>query len=184
MNAGQASPRTVAEPMAFTREDFWRGAGAAWWMYLIALAVISVAIGATAGGFWIAVVAYTGLFGAPVAFVAMLVWALPAYGLGRALRRVASPVVHVLLFALLGGVVGPVTMSVFLGLMGSGSIVDPAFAPYALAPVVTVPLAWWWTWRRALRADRGRLRPAPVDPDAAAEDAILDAEPQASDPPH
>lgn len=169
--------------MAFAREDFWRGAYAAWWMYLVALAVISLALGATAGGYLLAVVLYAGLFGAPVAFVAMLVWSLPAYGLGRALRRVASPVVHVAAFALLGGAVGAVTMSIFLALMGSGSIVDPMFAPFAFAPILTVPLAWWRTWRRSLRADRGRLRPAPVDQDAAAEDAILDAEPQASDPP-
>lgn len=161
-----ASPRTPAEPMAFTRAEFWRGAYAAWWMYLIALVICCVASG---GGYGVAAVPYALLIGGPIALVAMYVFSPLAYVLGRSLRRVSAPGCHLLLFGMLGLITGVATMGVF-GLVGGLPPGSGAFFWIFAAPAgLTVPFGWWFTARQALRRDR-RHEPRP-DIDAAYEDA-------------
>jgi hypothetical protein len=164
-----ASPRTDAEPMAFSRSELLRGAMGAWGWYLLSVAALSV--------IWIPALPIVMVYATPVSLLAVLVWSPFASMLGTALRRVRRIAIHVIAFGLFGAVVGITTMSVFFSAMSgfddaswSGAVF---FAPYALTPMFTVPFAWWRAARRALRSDRGEM-PAPErDPDAAAEDATV-----------
>lgn len=167
------SPRTGAEPMAFTGLEFARGTASAGGL---AIALTSLAWTAVYFPMMVLSVFYI----VPTAIMATVLAAGPAWLLGRALRRVRRLAVHLVLFAALGGAVGLLTTyAFFVSLNGSApgsSIVDAL--PYALNGVcgaLAVALARHRVARRARRLDAG-LTPhaARHDPDAAAEDAVVE----------
>ncbi|MDJ1115430.1 hypothetical protein [Microbacterium dauci] len=168
VGAVSVSPRTAAEPMAFTGAEFRRGATEAWGWYLLSVVVCSVMYGLIA-------IPIALLWATPVSLAATLVWAPIAYALGLALRRTRAIAVHLAAFTLLGGVAGVVTMLLFLAATGDIDMANGwlwLYGPFALTPTLAVPFAWWRTARRALRSDRGEV-PIKRDPDAAAEDASV-----------
>lgn len=165
----EPSPRTANEPMAFTRTEFWRGATSAWlWSLVLLLAPWAVFLN------YYAVIAV--VYVVPWSAGATLAFAAPAYALGCALRRMPRMLVHLTAFAVLGAVVGAATTGVLF-------LVDPSLGQ-SMGPMVmtvnvvgsalAVTVGWWRTARRALRADARPAPAAPADPDAAAEDALLD----------
>lgn len=165
------SPRTEAEPLAFTRTEFLRGAGRAWlWTTLLLIAVWGV----LSGGFTLTVGSVFILLGSVPALV---VGAPGAYAIGWLLRRSPHLAWHAIVFATYGAAIGATTTLVAVPLMTGGSDLGSAGAAFSLvnAPVsaVGVAAAWFATARQALRSDRtgGDLA---ADSDAAAEDALAD----------
>lgn len=159
------SPRTSTEPMAFTRTEFLGGALRAW-LWAVALLIAA----------WTAIIFPGGMIAAiyvlPASVAALVVFVAPAWGLGRALRRVARVRTHVLSFAAFGGVIGACAGLVFRASTGySGPFFDGFLAFFlavnTVASAAAVALGWWGAARRALRPHT----PSP-DPDAAAEDAL------------
>lgn len=165
----EPSPRTASEPMAFTRTEFWQGLTSAWlWSLPLLLVPWAVFLG------YYAVVAV--LYIVPWSVGATLAFGAPAYFLGRVLRRIPRVPVHLTAFAVLGAVVGAATTGVLF-------VVDPSLRQAMGAMILTVNVAgsalavtvgWWRTARRALRAEARPALAEPADPDAAAEDALLD----------
>lgn len=167
----ESSPRTAAEPFAFTRTEFWNGALSAWlWFLLLASVAWMILLGPYAG--------VAALYVVPWSMGATLVFATPAHFLGRALRRDVRTPVHLAAFAALGAVVGAATTVLLFA-------VDPSLQQAMGATVIAVnlatstiavPVGWWRAARRALRSDADPRDSGAVDPDAAAEDALLDAD--------
>lgn len=163
------SPRTEAEPMAFTREEFLRGVFAAggWFLLIDTVLNIYLMVGVllvvVVAAFWTAIAALA--FG-PV-----------AHAIGRGLRRTSALRVHLLAFAGLGLVVGVVMTVIALSAFGGGpwNLVwdgwfSYMFATHVVAATVAVPLGWWHTARKALRPH------APREPHASAgDDLVTDA---------
>ncbi|GLJ78908.1 hypothetical protein [Microbacterium imperiale] len=167
------SPRTEAEPLAFTRAEFLRGAGRAWlWTTLLLIAVWGVLSGGftlTVGSVFILMASVPGL----------VVGAPGAYAIGRLLRRSPHVASHAIVFATYGAAIGATTTLVAVPLMTGGSDLGSAGAAFSLvnAPVsaVGVAVAWFATARQALRSDRtGGDLATDRDADAAAEDALAD----------
>lgn len=184
------SPRTAEEPMAFTRAELGRGAFLAWCTFMILLLgfFVVVAIAAATGRLLsgdpfnvlselyisMAVIAYAGLVGGSVGFVAMLAGTPLAWLIGRALRRVRHIGIHLLSFTAFGALAG-------LGVAGIFSVVNLGalhLAPVLwLLPIMTaiaVPTGWWLTVRRARREELGLVRPRrrTRDADMVTEDAV------------
>lgn len=167
------APRTDAEPLAFTRTEFLRGAGRAWlWTTLLLIAA------------WAVVSRGSSVI---IGTVIILIWSVPAlfvgacgaYVLGHALRRTPRIGLHLGAFAGYGALIGTATsMAAVFVLFGSseGFGVSPLFS------LVNVPLsaigvagAWFVTMRRALRADAAGFGDdgfTTPDVDAAVEDAL------------
>jgi signal transduction histidine kinase len=164
----ETSPRTQTEPMAFTRTEFWRGATSAWlWFIPLSLAPWTIFFGPYA--------VIAAMYVVPWSIGAALVFATPAYLLGRALRRIPRMPVHLLAFASLGAAVGVATTVVLFA-------VDPSLGQAMGAAILTVNTAastaavtigWWRSARRALRSDVVPVETRGADTDAAAEDALL-----------
>lgn len=162
------SPRTSAEPMAFTVDEFLRGAIVAW-LWFIGLSTIVWFIVSPA----IALVA--AVFSLPWSIGGLLAFLLPARVLGWSLRRVATVWVHVVAFAVLGVAIGPVMTIVFSSLTSSSGYDSWSMTMIVnlLASACAVPLGWSHAYRRGVRNDQGRTPTrASTDPDAAAEDAL------------
>ncbi len=166
------SPRTDAEPLAFTRAEFLKGAARAWGATTLLL-IVSWAV--VTGGFSLVV----GTVMIVIASVPAVVIGSPgAYALGRFLRRSPRIGVHLIAFAAYGALVGVVTTAGALITLMGGSADGWAGS---IALLVNVPLsamglagAWFITARRALRLDsEGSGDGVPAsDADAATEDAL------------
>jgi len=169
-NADAETPRTDAEPLAFTRSEFLRGARRAWLTVTLLLV-----------GVWILVTVGWGIVAAPVILVASLgalvVGSPGAYLLGRALRTNPHVGRHMALFAVYGGALGAAATATTVAVLGGH---DPfAVLLYVVnVPVTALGVAWAWfaTARRALRADAPGKQPTAGrrDPDARDEDALDD----------
>jgi len=153
----ELSPRTDAEPMAFSRSEFWRGACGALVWYLVGVAAVGLYWVLIAGAAGVMILLYTVMVAGVTAALSFLLSAPLAWLLGQRLRRVASTSVHLLGFTCLGAIVGIVTVGAFWWLAGPDTWILPALWPYAAVAVVAVPWAWWRTSARALRADRLRM---------------------------
>ena len=135
--SAQSTSRTDAEPMAFTGPEFFRGAVSAWiWAMVLPVLVWTVCT----GGAGVA----SALFVIPAATAATVLCAGLAWTLGRTLRRVRRIGIHVVLFALLGAVVGAATTVAYC-LSSSGELVG--FSPVLYVVNVTcgaaaVALGW------------------------------------------
>ncbi|MFJ6651989.1 hypothetical protein ACIQLJ_04225 [Microbacterium sp. NPDC091313] len=167
-----ASPRSDEHPMGFSPGEFLRGALLAWVWFLALSTLFFLPI------FFIYFV-YALLYTVPFSLAALVVGALPAYGLGIALRAVTRVPVHLAAFAVFGLLVGVATTAVAIATMGLdgqgwgyGSLSAPALAT-TLAATIAVPLGWWQSARRALRGDRSSVsEPTHSGPDELVEDAI------------
>lgn len=172
MSADSAgSPRTDAEPMAFTRTEFLRGVLAAW---LWALAFPSLA--------WLVIFFPAGWIGTvvvvPVASVATALFALPAWLLGRALRGVRRRWVHAVAFSLFGALVGGAATALY-AVWASGDLSLPSsaflYGVNALCGASAVALGWRHAVRRAFGVTpRPPQTPRPSVVDAATEDELAE----------
>ena len=167
------SPRTDAEPLAFTRTEFLAGTARAW--------------GATTLLIIVAWAVLTGGFSVVVGTVMILLASVPAvalgspgaYALGRLLRRSPRVGAHLIAFAAYGGLVGAITTAVAVpaltGDSGDGWVRSTALLVNVPLSAIGLASAWFITARRALRLDAEGFDAAPPAPDAdAAEDALDD----------
>lgn len=177
------SPRTAALPMAFTGQEFARGALAAWGWFLALFAPVAClhyAVYVVSGptSYWS--VSSTGFAMIPVVLLAGYCYVVPwslagllvgmplAYGIGLALRRVGNRIIHLAVFGALGALVGAAatTAGALWNYSAAGTLPPEAVwavAIYAALTAVSVALGWSFTVSRALRAD-ARSDP---DPDPA-----------------
>lgn len=177
MSATLPSPRTPDEPMAFTRDEFWRGALAAWCAFMILLCVTLIVAGIQTSGLpWgppLSMITLYLMFGVPIGgFVAAVVTVVvspAAWALGRALRRTRRIVAHLLAYAAFGAAMG-CTVVLLSVLLTSGDASYTLASPLAwLTPplcALAVACGWAWTVRRSRRGAR-------PDADAAYEDSAL-----------
>ncbi|MFS0714706.1 hypothetical protein ABC195_12540 [Microbacterium sp. 2P01SA-2] len=169
-----SSPRTTAEPFAFTRSEFWSGAGRAWlWTAFLLIAVWAISTGG------IGIVA--ALFILPASVVALAIGAPGAYVLGRLLRRSPHVPIHLAIFAAYGVLVSVVVTAAYslvtmTPTTGLAAVLESSWLLIVNGPVTAIGLAgaWFVTAKRARRADAGAVSIAgrSEDPDAAAEDAF------------
>lgn len=153
------SPRTAAEPMAFTAREFWWGAfSAVRWFSLASLLMCLVMTFFGESPYAIAFLLYALPVSVLIALVEMLVWAGPAWALARSLRRVPSEPVHLAAFAVLGMAVGVSTILVLnYSITGGFDLsLSLVLSVFAVAAAIVVPLGRFRARRRALRADKLR----------------------------
>lgn len=162
--SGEPSPRTVAQPMAFTRGEFVRGAISAW-LWAIGILIVG----------WTVAIPFWGLLSAiyvlPAATIALVVFAAPTWFVAHTLRRVASVAVHTVALATIGVVIGIVATTALVATGTAGYI---PFGALAMSNALAAALAMVLGWRRGARAVLRSRTPEPADPDAAAEDATAD----------
>lgn len=166
------SPRTEAEPLAFTRAEFLRGAGRAW---LRTTLLLIAAWTLATGGLGLIGIIYI----VPASIVALVIGAPGAYAIGRRLRISSRVRVHVAAFAAYGAL---------LAVLVTIGFILTAFTP----DLAALSASWWWllvnapvtafglanawlaTAKRAVPALSVAPPIAPADSDAAAEDALAD----------
>jgi len=194
MSAASSSPRTPDAPMAFTRDEFWRGAMRAWGVFLLlllALEVVAVVISdplglwSTAGStlmLLLLVLVVSLLVGGAISGVSLVIGIPIARRIATALQHERRVKVHVIAFALygfgFGALIGGGSYALAF-VRGGSSIVQPVIFAALIAgalSAIAVSFAWWSVAREAVRADRGitrrtRRRIARIDPDAAVEDS-------------
>lgn len=182
------SPRTTAEPMAFSRDELTSGGLCVWVTYvillLVTLTVTLIVASLISGGDGLSLqsLAYlplvlitAALVGGGISFVAMLIGLPLAWLIGRALRRESSVVVHLIAYAALGAAVGTAAL-LLLSTTAWGTFLAPASflgLVIAMPAVIAVPLGWWRNFKRVHRAENERpdmLRH--INPDAAYEDSL------------
>jgi len=181
VTAGIPSPRTDDEPMAFTADEFLRGTVASWLafnaLFAVSLAVMSLITPASGWGSPWAAVAMLAIYVVPISLlvsgVVTLLCCGAAWALGRRLRRTPSLLPHVIGYAVLGALIGLLVVGGYQLVVTQRLDLGGWFALLVLAcSAAALPLGWSRAVRRARRADAGLIRPARVDPDAAAEDAL------------
>jgi hypothetical protein len=168
------SPRTAALPMAFTGQEFARGALAAWGWFLALFAPVAClhyAVYVVSGptSYWS--VSSTGFAMIPVVLLAGYCYVVPwslagllvgmplAYGIGLALRRVQSRTIHLAVFGTLGMIVGAgaTTAEAFRNSSTVATLPSEAIWAipiYAVLASISVLLGWMYTVGHALMADR------------------------------
>ena len=166
------SPRTDAEPLAFTRTEFLAGAARAWGATTL---LIIVAWAVLTGGFSVIV----GTVMIVLASVPAVALGSPgAYALGRLLRRSPRVGAHLFAFATYGALVGAITTAVaipaLIGDSEGGWLRSTALLVNVPLSAIGLASAWFITMRRALRLDAGGFDDDPPTPDAdaAAEDTL------------
>jgi hypothetical protein len=171
--AAAPSPRTDAEPFAFTRDEFLDGAFAAWWLSASAVGVIIMAAMPMHIGFagMLAALMAT-LCVALLGFPAMMLFAPVVWLVGRSMRKVQRMSVHLAVQTAAGLVIGVLSTIAVLSLFGAVPFLLGGVPLFAAGPAIGLPLAWFRAYRRAWRSDAGLLPPSPPDPDAVVEDAI------------
>jgi len=177
---GCRSTRSAKYPMAFTWGEFWLGAVIAWGVFQLLAAGATALLSWTFGG-----IAYAAIAAPTTAWISALATSLlgipAAWLLGTTLRRVRPMWVHLLAFAVLGGIVTIATFCL-LELWGVGDSTPFEWqttwlltAIYIGPGAVSVAGGWWWTAALALRTDRRRAARAilrAADGDAAAESPV------------
>lgn len=174
------SPRTADEPMAFTKAEFWHGVGCAWAGFLALLLAIEIVASIVSDlsysaqegtqflsslSFLPTVLIVSLVVGGAVSGLSLLIGAPLAYRLAIALRRESRVFIHLIAFALFGGLFGFVIGSAVYALvfMSSSTAVQPlaVFSVGGIAAAATstaVAIAWAVAARRALRAERRHIR--------------------------
>lgn len=151
------TPRSHAEPMAFTGIEFFRGAIAAW-LWALGLTTLGWAVVAAGIGGIIALI-----YATPAVTAATVLFAVVAWALGRLLRRVRAIAVHLVLFAALGAAVGAVTTAAFgatlSGVTGTvGHLGSVTYAVNIACGALAVPLGWWHVAARVVGSPHPRRR--------------------------
>lgn len=196
MNAAFPSPRTPDEPMAFTRDEFWRGAMRAWGAFLVLLLTLEVVAavigdltrpsGSTPFSIMLLLIllVVSLLIGGAISGLSLAIGIPIAHRIASALRHEPRVPVHLSVFALygfgFGALVGGASYALAFASTGStsmGPALIAAFIAGLIAGVLSaaaVTFAWWTIARDALRADRGipRRRVTRTDPDAVVEDSL------------
>lgn len=183
------SPRTPAEPMAFTGAELVRGAVSAWVIFMTMLLLSTTITAAAYSSFpgWgspgtllpsvLIVDAAALIIGGVVSALVTVLGTLLAHRLGSLLRHEASLRVHVAIFTALGVGVGKTYVLVLL-LMQIPQSVGVLGAPLAFPAVLValaVPLGWWYTaWRALLEDSRARSQAARVQ---SIQDAVAEVRP-------
>lgn len=171
-NPRRESPRTDAEPLAFTYTEFVAGTVRAWVVTTLLLVVG-----------WAILTGGMSLF---VGTVMILIASLPAaavgapgaYAIGRLLRRSPRVSRHLAAFVGYGALVGTLTtlvaMPVLLNIAALASENRIFLMVNVPLSAIGVAVGWFVTMRRALRIDAGVIpRVAPsTDHDAAVEDEL------------
>lgn len=140
-------------PRAFTPREFWRGVFAAWLAFLIVLVLFALLF-AREGA--LMMLPYALLIGGTVSAIAALLGSPVAFALGWVLRDVRSTPVHLLLFGLLGAIIGVVVvLAMSRGAAGFG---DPYTWVVAGITALCVDAGWCWASRRRRREDDARHR--------------------------
>ena len=158
-DARQVSSRRCFE---FTRREFWRGAWAAWAIFMgilvIALVVVAVAQSSPLWGPPLASIALYLIYGVPIggiiACLAMLAGSPAAWGLGRLLARTDRILIHVASYAALGAVVGTAVTAIAAMLSGTfeiAVIAQPFTTMVMGACAISVAGGWLWSFRQANR---------------------------------
>ncbi|MFG6403107.1 MULTISPECIES: hypothetical protein [unclassified Microbacterium] len=154
------SVRTPERPMAFTWRELWRGAWTAWAVFLAILAVLMLGVlivnppSGTYGSleFLVAFLFFGGA--AVVSGLVTTVMAPVARLIGKALERVARPAVHVAVFAVLGALLGQVTVGASAWVFGGTPMAIAFGSPLSLIVsavfALCTALGWVFTYRRAL----------------------------------
>jgi hypothetical protein len=152
----EPSPRTAAEPMAFTKLELLRGAVVAWIAFNAIVLLQALGWGDRSWaivGFFMAVL-ITGLLGP------LLV--LPSCIVGHALRRTRPIVVHVAAQAAVGALMaGAVLIAGWLAPNSALDLFAPSTYAFVIAAAIALPLGWVWAYFRARRSDlMQRQRPS------------------------
>lgn len=191
------TPRTADEPMAFTRDEFWRGAMRAWGAFLVLLLIGEIVASVVSDVTYAAqsdvahmssvsilpiVLGMSLLIGGTVSGASLLLGIPLARRMATALRRQRRISVHVACYAVFGfvfgGVIGAGTYALAFFSSSVAVALEAVLAVGAIAGALTsvaVTGAWWTIVRRALREDQGRVRRRRRerrDLDALAEDAL------------
>ena len=188
MSALAPSPvRTAEKPLAFTGEELIRGGITAWLVFMVLLicgetvhlttlrfrgerapAALEAFVAAVP-----ALVIYLLCAGIVAAFVTPI-GILIVMLIARAMRGLRAMSIHLAVYSAFS-----------VGIGGACIAIAPAENPVAWFFVIpagsfaiAIPLAWWWTARRALRIDAGLFTPRPRHPDldAAYEDRLTAAD--------
>lgn len=178
MSPGEPSPRTDAEPMAFTPDEFLRGAVAAWLAFNLLFDLLYAAMAiVTSDPRWGPLTATLGvllIYAVPIALVVSGVVTLllcgAAWWLGRLLRRHRRPAVHVIAFAMLGAAIGLLAVGTFELVTARSLDLGNGLALITIASsAAALPLGWAWTVRRSRRAEAGTAQASRPDLAEAAE---------------
>lgn len=173
--------RSASEPMAFTRDEFWRGAWSAWAIFvalMLSSVLISVAITSPAlllSPMWILILlGATALYGGGIGLAALIAGSPIAWAMGRMLRREPRLRIHAATYVGLGILMGALAFAVLRLLWGPSGLGDSSVSLIVLSAIAAPPLGWWRSVRTAHREDLGlrrRQRRRP-DEDAAFEDSL------------
>ncbi|WP_353113580.1 hypothetical protein [Microbacterium sp.] len=147
----------TAPPRAFTLREFWRGVFAAWLAFLIVLVLFALLF---AGGGVLMILPSTLLIGGTISAITALLGSPVAFALGRVLRDVRSTPVHLLLFGLLGAIIGVVVVLAMS--RGGAGFGDPYTWMVAGITALCVDIGWCWTSRRRRREDPRPQAPVSV----------------------
>lgn len=161
--------RTREEPMAFTRDEFGRGAWWSWFTFMtllgFGLSAYSISIQASASSDSLVVVLYVmvlflgygALIGGVVSLTVMIVLSPVAWMIGRALRRARALALHIAVYTLLGVAIAALAVAALLvyGWDPGATLGNPVILICLVATVASVPTGWWISAHRALREDRG-----------------------------
>lgn len=184
MSAASPSPRSRTEPMAFTPDEFRRGAMRAWGMFLLLLLAAEVATAVVSDLSYVertgvghvssiailpVVLLVSLLIGGVISGLSLLIGVPVAHRIAMALRTESRSAVHVAVYGgfgfAFGAVIGGTTYALAFASITSSLL--PALFAALIAGVLSsaaVVFAWWTIARDALRAHRRRR--ARTDPDA------------------
>ncbi|MEZ3161013.1 hypothetical protein AB1K54_10775 [Microbacterium sp. BWT-B31] len=181
MSTVEPTPRTDAEPMAFTKDEFLLGTLASWLAFnLVFDTVLTGAAIATFNPLWgplgasiVALVVYAVPIALVVSGIVALLLCSAAWWLGRLLRRVRSLLVHAVAYATLGTAIGVLVVGSFqLVVAGSLNLGNWLAQITLVGSAAALPLGWGWSVWRCRRIEAGKARAPRRGIDESFEDSL------------